>query len=525
MTSRERLIIRLAADPPSLLQRSTLAAARVSRAPAPVAGSPAAPGVKEPSRLMLIAASALLILLAWFVGPRRFVEGVLLTRASLDPVFTLTKLDAFDEMGVGAAVNLAVLVVAAACVVTRPRVSPAPTLALWLPLLLVCFVSSRVAPDPVAAVRLLMLLATHAAFCLLAFYMVRDLADLRRFLLLIVAGSIPPTLYAGLQLALGWAVFEDGTRVFSSFPHPNIYAFYLMTILAVVLTLTAGPRFSLSPLLRRALVLYVPVLLGLLLLTKTRSAWASAGLILLVYGLLFDRRTLLYFLGLPVALLAVPELAERLADLQQGNTVGAYETLNSYAFRLLLWQGAMTWFWDRPLFGWGLASFGHYVAQFFPLPLQNDAIDSHSVYVQFLFETGVIGFAAYLWLYVRILAAIVRLIARGERWAWMLLAMTAGYLLMAYSDNMLYYLVPTWYMWFILGSACALRRRLSPAAGAARGLSVSARGAGDREHREADEAGGEPADQARRRAGGAASPGRPHAPALTRPSAGRLRPR
>ncbi|UHC14493.1 O-antigen ligase family protein [Methylobacterium currus] len=406
---------------------------------------------------MLIAASALLILFAWFAGPRRFVEVILLTRSALDPVFTLTKAGGLEDMGVGASVNLAVLVVAAACVVTRPRVSTAPTAALWLPLLLVCLVSSRFAPDPGTAIRLVMLLATHAAFCLLAFYFVRDLADLRRFLLLIVAGSIVPTLYAGLQLAMGWAEFgDDGIRVYSSFPHPNIYAFYLMTVLAVVLTLLAGKSFALTPWLRRALVLYVPVLLGLLLLTKTRSAWAGAGLILVTHGLLFDRRTLLYFLGLPAALLAVPEFAERLADLQQGNTMDAYEKLNSYAFRLLLWQGAMTWFWERPLFGWGLSSFGHYVAQFMPLRLENDTIDSHSVYVQFLFETGVIGFLAYLWLYARLFALIGQLILRGERWAWMLLAMTAGYLSMAYSDNMLYYLIPTWYMWFVLGGACAV---------------------------------------------------------------------
>ncbi|AWB20753.1 hypothetical protein DA075_07320 [Methylobacterium currus] len=408
-------------------------------------------------RPMLIAASALLILFAWFAGPRRFVEVILLTRSALDPVFNLTKAGGLEDMGVGASVNLAVLVVAAACVVTRPRVSTAPTAALWLPLLLVCLVSSRFAPDPGTAIRLVMLLATHAAFCLLAFYFVRDLADLRRFLLLIVAGSIVPTLYAGLQLAMGWAEFgDDGIRVYSSFPHPNIYAFYLMTVLAVVLTLLAGKSFALTPWLRRALVLYVPVLLGLLLLTKTRSAWAGAGLILVTHGLLFDRRTLLYFLGLPAALLAVPEFAERLADLQQGNTMDAYEKLNSYAFRLLLWQGAMTWFWERPLFGWGLSSFGHYVAQFMPLRLENDTIDSHSVYVQFLFETGVIGFLAYLWLYARLFALIGQLILRGERWAWMLLAMTAGYLSMAYSDNMLYYLIPTWYMWFVLGGACAV---------------------------------------------------------------------
>ncbi|WP_167858586.1 O-antigen ligase family protein [Methylobacterium nonmethylotrophicum] len=410
---------------------------------------------------MLIAASALLILLAWFVGPRRFVEGVILTRSACDPLFTLTKINGLDDMGVGAAVNLAVLVVVGACVVTRPRMSPAPALALWLPLLLVCLVSSRlVAPDPGAAIRLMMLLATHAAFCLLAFTFVRDLADLRHFLLLIVAGSVVPTLYAGLQLAMGWAVFgDDGIRVQSSFTHPNIYAFYLMTVLAVVLTLLAGDGFCLTPRLRRALTLYGPVLLALIVLTKTRSAWAGTGLILLVYGLRFDRRVLLAFLGLPLVLLAMPDITERLADLQQGNTTDAYERMNSYAFRMLLWQGAMTWFWERPLFGWGLSSFPHYVAQFFPLPLENDSIESHSVYVQLLFETGLIGLLAYLWLYARAVAAVWGLIARGASWAWMPLAMTAGYLSMAYSDNMLYYLVPTWYMWFVLGGACAVLRR------------------------------------------------------------------
>ncbi len=126
---------------------------------------------------------------------------------------------------------------------------------------------------------------------------------------------------------------------------------------------------------------------------------------------------------------------------------------------MILWQSALVWFWERPIFGWGLSSFGHYVTQFFPLPIEGDTFESHSVYVQLLFETGVIGLCAYLWLYVRVIARMATLILRGERWAGMLLAMIAAYLLMAYSDNMLYYLVPTWYMWFVLGGACAVLRQ------------------------------------------------------------------
>ncbi|UHC17904.1 O-antigen ligase family protein [Methylobacterium currus] len=407
---------------------------------------------------MLIIGCAVLILIAWFWGARRFVEAVLLTRSFCDPLFTLSKLDDLGGMGLGAAVNLAAIAVAIGCMVSHPRVNIAPVARLWLPFLMVCLVAVPFSPDTSAAFRLFLVLVSHAAFCLLPFYVVRSIDDLRHFLLIIVAGSLVPTLLAMMQLAFGWAQWEDGTRVQATFTHPNIYAFYLMVVLAVVFVLLAGRGLRLTRRTRNLLTLYVPVLLGLMLMTKTRSAWAGTALIFMTYALLFDRRNLLYLLGLPLLAVVMPELVERIADLNQGNSRDTYAALNSYAFRVLLWESAFTWIWERPVFGWGLVGFAHYVAQFFPLALENDTIDSHSVFVQLLFETGVIGLLAFLWIYLILISLLINLIRLRARWAYISLALVVGYLSMSYSDNMLGYLVPTWYMWFMFGSSYAILR-------------------------------------------------------------------
>lgn len=262
-----------------------------------------------------------------------------------------------EGWGLGASVNLVVIAVTAWCIVSRPRVGIAPVAWMWGPFLLVCLVAVPVSPDPQAAFRLVLVLVSHAAFCLLPFYVVQSLQDLRRLLLIIVASSLVPTLVAFTQLALGLAQTDDGTRVQSTFAHPNIYAFYLIVILAVIFVLLAERRFALSPRLRCALALSIPAVLALVLLTKTRSALAGTALIFVVYAILFDRRSLLYLLGLPALVLAMPELIDRLADLQQGNQRDAFEARNSYAWRLLLWESSLGWIAERPWFGWGLVGF------------------------------------------------------------------------------------------------------------------------------------------------------------------------
>jgi O-antigen ligase len=409
--------------------------------------------------MMLIVSLVCLAALGLFLGKRRFLELILLTRASSDTLLELSK-SSFDRsgLGLGATLNIAMIVTALAFAATRPRVSIVSPLLLWLPFLLAAFAAVPGAPEPTSAMRLWLVLVSHAAFFLMPFYLVEKDEDLTRAFMLTIIGSLGPTLWAFVQLAFGWAATEDGTRVAGTFSHPNVFAFYLLVILTLSLFLLGAKSFPISARARRLLTLYVPVLLLLLLLTKTRSAWIGAAGIMLVYAVRFDRRYLIYIFAAPVVVLLVPALSERLADLQQGNYNEAYAKLNSFTWREILWQSALVWARQKLWLGYGLESFGFYVAEFFPIPLENGTVDSHSVYVQLLFETGMVGLAAFLWMFVRLLAQMGSLLRHGYTGTWMLIAMIVAYLMMSYSDNMLYYLTPSWYFWYAMGSACAILR-------------------------------------------------------------------
>jgi O-antigen ligase len=407
---------------------------------------------------MLIVSLVCLAALGLFLGKRRFLELILLTRASSDTLLDLSKSFSPSALGLGATLNIAMIVTALAFAATRPRVNITLPLLVWVPFLLVTFAAVPGAPEPTSAMRLWLVLVSHAAFFLMPFYLVENDEDLTRAFGLTIIGSLGPTLWAFVQLAFGWAATEDGTRVAGTFSHPNVFAFYLMVILTLSLFLLGAKAFPISDRARRLLTLYIPVLLLLLLLTKTRSAWIGTAAIMLVYAVRFDRRYLIYIFAAPVVVLLVPALSERLADLQQGNYNEAYAKLNSFTWREILWHSALVWAHQKLWLGYGLESFGFYVAEFFPIPLENGTVDSHSVYVQLLFETGIVGLTAFLWMFVRLLASMTSLLRYGYPGTWMLIAMIASYLMMSYSDNMLYYLTPSWYFWYAMGTACAVLR-------------------------------------------------------------------
>ena len=389
-----------------------------------------------------------------WLDPRPLLAALLLARASADPWLDALKGED-GGMGPGALLNGLLLLSAARYVLYRPGPLLRGVLPLWGPFLLLGLCSLAVAPDWHAGLRLLLVQLSYAAAFALPLWLVREPGQLRRWLRLLLLASLLPAGWALADVALGRDPQGDGLfRVQGSFNHPNILAFYLLLMLTVILYLQRGalappaaPRWR-----RRLLWCYALLLAALLALTKTRSAWAGAVLIFGLYGLLAERRMLCFLLLAPAALLLDEGLRERLLDVAGG----AYDpdgNLNSYAWRVLMWQSALGWMegWHW-LLGYGLESFHLYSPQFFPLE-GRDNWDPHNSYVHVLFEMGLAGLLAYLWLFWRLL----RRLAAGPGWRRrvILCASVLAYLLMAYSDNMLYYLSYNWYFWFFIGCALA----------------------------------------------------------------------
>lgn len=398
---------------------------------------------------------------------RKLFFLILLFRASGDLVLDTTRFG--GGMGVGGLINALVILLALMFVFERPATLNKRALSIWGPLLAVAFAAIFHAPEFKEAVRAFLALVSYMAVFVIAFYVVRSRDEFESAISLILLSSIIPVFYALLIVAgKGGGVFSHDFRLSGTFSHPNILAFYLVLNISLVFYRLKTTFMDAAPYKRTALWGWMGLMLGLLVLTQTRSAWAAMIVIFAVYGVFFERRYLLYLACAPIVALLIPTIRDRLLDLQQGNQMGRYTQLNSFAWRQLLWQHALDWMaLSKSAFGYGLNSFKYYSPTFFPLA-GGTHFGAHSTYVQWFFETGVVGVLAAAWMYVRLFFTLLLGIRENRMSTIIVITLFVEYLFFAFSDNMLDYLAFNWYYWFFIGAACSMALR-SPAAQALTG--------------------------------------------------------
>jgi len=408
----------------------------------------------QPGRLAALPAVLLLGVLLIY-DYKKLLMLILLLRSVGDKALESTSFGIGDaRMGIGGLINLVVIVIACLMVLERPKLFPGRLARYWLPVLLMMALGVVMADDKSAAIKMYLGMLSYFAIFIIAVYTVRSNEDFNKAIGLVLWSSVIPTLYAIVDVVLH--LRDGGFRLQSTFSHPNVLAFYLTLMLVLCLYMLKSALFAIKPRGRLAICLYIPVLLGQLLLTQTRSAWLACFLIFVLYALLFERKYLLYLLLLPLAVVFIPSVHDRLMDLDRGDEMVRYAPLNSFAWRQLLWKSAIDWMEaKRMVFGYGLDGFGHFAPVFFPVD-RTVRWDAHNVYVQFFFEIGAVGLLCYLWLYARVLWTIRAVLRMDRVSGFLLLAIVVQYLIVSYSDNMFRYLALNWYFWFTVGGACAL---------------------------------------------------------------------
>ena len=202
------------------------------------------------------------------------------------------------------------------------------------------------------------------------------------------------------------------------------------------------------------MVLAFLLLLVVLIMTQTRSAWIGCFALVVGYGLVYDRRMLVPILiAAPVAFV-IPAIDQRIDELTSNHYYigGAAVMLNSYAWRKLLWEIALAYVWVHPILGYGLHSFFFYSREFFSATPEGTY--AHNDYIQILFETGLVGLVAFLWIFVRCLVWLFQRRLADKAAAASAGATLVAYLICSYSDNLLEYLPFQWEFWFPFSVMC-----------------------------------------------------------------------
>ncbi|MHC2439857.1 O-antigen ligase family protein [Bradyrhizobium sp. USDA 4451] len=413
---------------------------------------------------IILAAFGSLLLLTRVIGLRQMMLAVMLLRPSCDRAFDIIKASLGEHSGPGAAINALLIAMALIAVVQLPNVAFSATLLGWGGLLLTSAISLLQTTDLSAGIRNVLALATYGAAFTLPYVLVKNRRIAAQCLAIALSSSVIPSMYALVELAANPAILTGAQRLQSTFTHPNIYAFYIIGVLALILFMHCSAGFGISAPMRRATFVYALYLLFLLLLTKTRSAWLAALFLTAGYAIVVDRRWLLAVVVVPASLF-LPGISDRLADLEVGAVDGAYEHLNSMAWREVLWKDTLEWLASNPpgLFGYGLGSYQSYFPLFFARGDGQEGIGPHNAFLQIYFEMGIAGLSSFLLLMVAIMYRLVSTIGRDFAGSFTMLLLCVGYLIVFYSDNLLDYLQFQWFFWFTMGTTCASRRFAEPA--------------------------------------------------------------
>lgn len=405
--------------------------------------------------LVLAIPFAALFFLLMVTKPRWVMVGIILVRPLLDVILNQTRVNTGqgDGVGIGAIFNITVILLViflAFYLMDFPsKIAPVYCWAFYLACMFMAVIYSPVRSE---SIRLWFNYLSYFALFIIPFFVVKSSQDFDFWIKILGFSFILPVFYANIDMMRGGEYFEDaGQRIEGTFTHPNILAFYLVLAFTFYFYLLKSGRLKRSPVINFGVKLLMIDILVLLIATKTRNAWVSLYAGFFIYGLLRERKTLMVLVILVPLVYFIPQVHARIATLQ-GNKIGDYQGEDSLEWRKEIWEGSFQKIGERPLQGWGLGSFKYMSEEF----SENKEMGAHNTYLEMLFECGFIGLASFVILFLNPLSLFFKSMCRtlsqteGKVWA-IMVGYIVSYMLICCADNLLFYLVFNWYVWFFIG--------------------------------------------------------------------------
>jgi putative inorganic carbon (HCO3(-)) transporter len=243
-------------------------------------------------------------------------------------------------------------------------------------------VSIVVGPSGGAVYEWLRLLSLFVLYGV-CYVVIRTLGNARRFALVVLASAAVPVGVGLYQTMEGGAhVIAEFGRATGTFLHPVPFGIFLGLLISF-----ATPLLFSRSALPLAFKLAAPLALVALVGTYTRTAWIGALVGLLLVGVQ-RHRSLLLLAPVTVALIAfaVPSTVTRSSDVSDdpSSLGGAGSSIDA---RFTQWDVNLPKIQRNPVVGQGLKAIA-----------ENQGALVHNDYLRAAVETGIFGFAVYLWL-------------------------------------------------------------------------------------------------------------------------------
>ena len=179
-------------------------------------------------------------------------------------------------------------------------------------------------------------------------------------------------------------------RVFSTLENPNVLAGYLDVFICLTLGILAkiGSRIQCA-----VLILAIAMLTACLAMTYARGAYFTIIIVFIIYGIIQDRRILIFFILVTGGMLYYDAaFVDRLLSIFTA-------TDSSEGLRIGIWISTLAMIADHPFIGIGWGAFKSVYPNYdYYLKGANvEIFHAHNIFLHYTAEIGVIGAMAFFW--------------------------------------------------------------------------------------------------------------------------------
>lgn len=329
-----------------------------------------------------------------------------------------------------------------------------PTKIAWMLFILVTFVSAAVSFNHAASLAEWIRILSIFAIFLISFIVILENKDHGEILCAVAYSALIPSFVAAYQFVTdsGMTIPMEGiaNRIFGTFAHPNLLAYYLVFLIVIVWYLIIIKK---GNLVVNSLVLAFYIIL--LILTYTRGAWLALLLTFSLIGLIRYRRLLLFLLfSIIFIYLAVEPIRDRVDAIWQ------YNPDSSISWRQDIWNDGLNIARNKPYLGYGTGTSQKLLLE--ARGLEAGSSDPHNDYLKLFLENGLTGVFAYIALISALLFNLAKNYWKSQNpeqkdLYLILLSFSAAFFIMSFADNVLRNTALQWSFWAVMGGALALK--------------------------------------------------------------------
>lgn len=272
----------------------------------------------------------------------------------------------------------------------------------------------------------------------------------------LLISALLPCLIALYQLLVGTGLLENGTnRLFATFGHPNMFAFFLVFCLSLSTFAALNLDYrKIQPYLYHLASL---AMLVLLFFTYTRGAYVALAIFIFIVGLLRFRK---FLIGGLIALLLVASAYAPVRE--RATSIFSFRADDSIAWRIGLWREGWDYAQPRLATGYGLGTAPQVIAA--NKPYYHGSSEPHNDYLRILLEQGVLGVLAYLLLIAGLLYALLHRYLGQKRpklkvFNLFAIAAATSLFVMSFGDNILNDTALQFAFWSLTGAVLSVQVR------------------------------------------------------------------